>query len=339
MARALEDIAPAGGSADHPSISWLVLVNRDAGTVRSTGAAAIRARIADRLKDRGRLDIQLVDGGEIVPRAAKAIAQSSHDVIVVGGGDGSLSGVAQLAAGTDVTIGVLPLGTMNMVAKSLNLDSDFESALHALRTAIPRSIDVGRVNDRVFLHQVSFGIQPRAVRVRDRIGFGSRLTKVLSTFAAFASVMMRHRSLKIVCQMNGKVERIKVQAIAISNNLFRDEQIAVSGRLDGGVLGVYRFTARHWKDYLRIVVSALRGTWKHSDHVETGQAGHVRLAARQHKGKLLATVDGELVYLTSPIDIRIVPRSLRMLVPLADEPHAAPADLPQLQRALATATG
>lgn len=315
MARLLEDSTPVGGSRRKAATRWLVLVNHQAGFVLSTGADAIRTRIADRLKDMGVVDVELVDGAEVVPRAARAIAQDSHQTIIVGGGDGTLSAVAQLAVGTRVTIGVLPLGTMNMVAKSLDLGSDFESALLALRTAKPRAVDVGDVNGRKFLHQVSFGIQPRAVRVRERIGFGSRLTKIVSTAAAFAAVMLRHRSLSLVCQMNGLVEKIKVPALAVSNNIYADDRIAVSKQLDGGVLGVYRLTASHWKEYLRLVVSALRGHWQDARLVDAASTRQIRLAARRHKGKLLATVDGELVYLESPVNIRTEPKSLRMLVP------------------------
>src|SRR5688500_16985766 len=77
------------------------------------------------------------------------------EIVIVGGGDGTIRSAAELIVGTDVRLGVLPLGTLNHFAKDLNLPTDWPDAISALANAREAEVDVGEVNGHVFLNNCS----------------------------------------------------------------------------------------------------------------------------------------------------------------------------------------
>jgi len=300
-----------------PHRRFLVIVNKGSGTVRSLGEEAVRAAIETGFSGAGTVDIRFVDGEALVPTIAKAREADSLDAVIVGGGDGSLASAAAMLIGSPIALGVLPLGTMNMVVKSAGISTTLGEAIRQAATGQVRSVDVGQVNGQVFLHQVSFGLQPRVLRIREKIGYRSRITKMLSGAVALAAVMARPRVLRLSGKVDGQPVNLTLPAFAVSNNVYRDDRPSIPARLDGGELGVYMISARQVRDYVRMVLAALRGTWKDDAMVEARHASHVRVEPRRRKtgGRLLASVDGELVYLSAPVDITIAPQALQLIMP------------------------
>lgn len=295
---------------------FLVVVNKGSGTVRSLGEEAVRNALDAGFSPAGEAEIRFVDGQDLVPTIEAARKADSHDAIVVGGGDGSLASAAAALIGSDIALGVLPLGTMNMVVQSAGISTVLTEAIRQVAGGVASSVDAGRVNGKVFLHQVSFGLQPRVVRIREKIGYRSRLTKMLSGMVAIAAVVARPRPIKLSGEVDGQPVNLSLPAFAVSNNVYRDDRPSIPARLDGGELGVYMISAERPRDYLRMILAALRGTWKNDAMVEARHASHVKLERRRgKKGRLLASVDGELVYLTSPVDITIEPGALLLIVP------------------------
>lgn len=301
-----------------PQRRFLVIINRGSGTVRSLGVEAVKAMVEGTLKDKAEADVDFLDGSEVISRVERSLNEGRHEVIVVGGGDGTLSSVAGRLVGTAVALAVLPLGTMNMIARTLGIEGSLEQALATIAAGDIANVDVGRVNGRVFLHQVSFGMQPRVVKLREKIGYRSRVTKMLSGVAALLGVLSRPRPVRLIGMVDGQLVKLKLPALSVSNNIFRDDRPAIADRLDGGTLGVYMITARRWRDYLRLMLAALRGTWKDDDMVDARPAQTVRIETRRFAGqKILASIDGELTYLEAPVELVIDPGALRMVVPRA----------------------
>lgn len=301
---------------------YLVLINRGAGTVRSLGADAVVALVSEGFKSHGTVDVRLAEGSEIGPLVDKALAQNAADVIVVGGGDGTVASVAAKLLGQDVALAVLPLGTMNMVSKAAGFSQSLPAAIAEIASGEVRPVDAAQVNGQVFLHQVSFGIQPRVVRIRERIGYHSRPTKMLSGIVAVVAVLSRPRAVRMVGEVGGKLLPFKVPALMISNNPYRADKPRLPERLDGGMLGIYLVKATRWPDYGRLVIRALRGTWKDDAMVEVMEAADIRMRARR-KGsdaKVLSSIDGELVYLTSPIEVASLPQALKLVMPRGPAP-------------------
>lgn len=136
-------------------------------------------------------------GGDIVKLAKHAVAEGA-DPIVAGGGNGTLNAVASVLVGTERTLGVLPLGTLNHFAKDLNIPLDVEGAVRTLIEGTVAQVDVGEVNGRIFLNNSGLGLYPHIVRHReklqDRLGHGkwpAFLWAVLSVLRRYPFLAVR----------------------------------------------------------------------------------------------------------------------------------------------------
>ncbi len=302
----------------------LVVINRRSGTVRSRGAKVIEALVeAELSKHFASLDVVLVDGN-ILPRVERAVAEDSHDIIIAGGGDGTIASVAQLLLDTDYVMGALPLGTMNLFVQAIGFRPRLEEALAQYRETEIEKIDVGFANDRVFLHQVSFGLQPRMARLRERRGYRSRIGKMIGAAAALFALALKPPVVRVMARIDGESQRIVSPMLAVTNNpVGSDKHWSVQHRLDGGVLGFYALNEFSLKTIAKLMLKSLTSRNQDDGVIsqKTVQSVKLRRAARSGMSKRLtnrrpritASIDGEVIRLTSPISISIRPRCLSVL--------------------------
>lgn len=109
-------------------------------------------------------EVELVSGEQL---AGALSAQTECDVVVVGGGDGSISAAAQILADTGKPVGVLPMGTLNHFAKDLGIPLELERAAATIARGVTREVDLGEVNGRIFINNSSIGFYARAVEMGD----------------------------------------------------------------------------------------------------------------------------------------------------------------------------
>lgn len=298
-----------------------IVVNRHAGTVRSMGEAAVRDLVAGAFGPAA--EISFLDGGEIEPHIRRLLAAGDVGRLIVGGGDGTLASAAALAAGTPVALGILPLGTMNLVAQTIGMDADLATALQQLRDAEARPVDAGRANGRLFLHHVSFGLQPRMVRIREKLGYSSRLTKILAAARATLAVLRTRRSLRLGLAIDGEQVEIRTPGLIISNNAYENAMMLKQARLDGGVLGLYALAPMSLLAFLRLALDVLRGRWQDNVNVKEMRGRRVRLTRhrrlRRDGRSIKATIDGELTLFDLPLMVESQPAALTMLLPRATE--------------------
>jgi len=301
----------------------LVLVNQKSGTVRSLGADQVSDLIRQILSPAfSPLDVVLCDG-DIMPDLNKALAAKSHDIVIAGGGDGTIASAAGAIMGSALTMGALPLGTMNLFVQALGFSSTLEDALAQLAHSETAMVDVGEANGRVFLHQISFGLQPRMARLRERIGYSSRLTKMLAATRALIVLAARPKIVRVILQADGPPRRVKTPMLVVSNNqLGAASNVSLPVSLRGGVLGIYALEQYTLFALLRLALDYLADRLSSNSSVSTETATHVTIRSRQgrfsrkkKRRSLLASLDGEVVLLDSPVRIRIKPQSLKVLVP------------------------
>jgi diacylglycerol kinase family enzyme len=301
-----------------------VVINRSSGTVRTLGAEAVERVIREGLGEHeGPVRIDLIDGHEITEHVDRLIAEKVG-AIIVAGGDGTISSIAGQLTGTGIALGVLPMGTMNLFAKAIGMSNDLAEALSQLGSAEPVAIDTGAVNGRVFLHHVSLGMQPKLVRLRERLGYSSRLTKILASLRAFLLIMRRPPVLRLETEIDGASKPLRAPAFVVSNNMFGRGHLPFQDALDQGVLGVYVLATSQWLHMLQLTKAFATGTWHESPHVEIVPAQKVAIKRRSRRGKKVftASLDGEIVRLPSPALIEIKPKALNVLKPKRPEPAA-----------------
>ena len=217
--------------------------------------------------------------------------EADAEILGAAGGDGSISAVAAAAVERGLPFVCVPLGTRNHFARDLGLDRDDPvAALAAYSDGVERLVDVGRVNDRLFLNNVSLGLYARLVHRREQ---HRRRRDTLARLRALAAVARDHGGVGIT--IDGRPIRARV--VVVANNAYTLDVLSIGerSRLDEGLLHVYA------------PANVLHSGW------EDRACAELTVDARGNR--LSAAVDGEPELLDTPLEFRIEPRALRVLVP------------------------
>ncbi|MDG4851394.1 MULTISPECIES: diacylglycerol kinase family protein [unclassified Mesorhizobium] len=295
---------------------FAAVLNKDGGTLRTTDVAAFADRVRELLEAAGHsVQIDIVAGGEIAAALEKAIARRNVDVVLAGGGDGTVSTAASLLMNKKKALAILPAGTMNLFARSLGIPQTLEAALKAFTDGEVKAVDMATANGRPFVHQFSIGMHARMVQLREKMDFGSRLGKMRASVRAAWATIKNPRTLKVTLTI-GKTDIItRATGIGISNNLFGEGHLPYADNPAGGVLGIYVSVARRRRDLVKLLLAMLRGRWRQSGHVEIHQADKAVLKIHSSPTKFKAVMDGELVKLERETTVEIHPATLNVLVP------------------------
>jgi diacylglycerol kinase family enzyme len=290
-----------------------VLLNAAAGKGGATRAAA---RVAERLGKAGyRAEVTLGRGEELV-LAARRHLEAGASLLVAGGGDGTMSTIARVAVESDVPLGVLPLGTLNHFARDAGVPLELEAALDVIVEGREARVDVGEVNGVRFVNNVSLGIYPRIVELRERQRRRG-MPKWLALL--WASMMVLRHSPFVVARLliDGRPAVRRTPCVVVSNNAYRLAGLRATARetLTGGRLAVYNLRARPERALFRLAWLVLLGQVEGSAELEVTLV--TELAVKTSRRRVRAGVDGELVDFASPLAFRTVARALRVLVPAA----------------------
>ena len=259
--------------------------------------------------------VTLAKNGHALVAAAKQAVNDCVAMVVAGGGDGTLNAVASELVGTDIVFGVLPLGTLNHFAKDLGIPLNMDEAIRTIAAGHCISIDTGEVNGRVFLNNSSLGLYPDTVRRRElqqsRLGRG----KWLAFFWAAVTSLRRYPFLHLILTVDEKIYRKRTLFIFIGNNDYVMEGFNIGARtaLDAGRLSLY---VAHRTSRLGLLVLSLRavcGRLRQARDFDMMSAKSMMIESR-HKQIRVAT-DGEVNLMSTPLNYRIVPKSLNVLVP------------------------
>jgi diacylglycerol kinase family enzyme len=305
---------PATVPPPHARRRVAVVLNGAAGALldREDGAESLRTLFAEAGLEP---DIVPPEAGTLPERMKRALAMG-HGAVVVGGGDGTIACAAQVLAGGDAVLGILPFGTMNLLATDLGIAAgEPEAALAVVAAGHVRAIDVGEVGGRVFLCASMLGVPASLGRVRER-GRGGARARLWTRFAlAAARAFLRRRSLRAEMEQDGAVRRVRSPAVTISVNKVDDATGRRLGRakLDGGTFGIYVVRRLGAADLLRLALRFARGRWYEDRAVDESEARTVIVRSRRRA--LHAMNDGELALLPTPLEYRLRPRALRVFAP------------------------
>lgn len=284
-----------------------LLVNRKSGTGRPNAAELVATA-----RERG------VEAVEIATRPGAELAREAVErgatVLGIAGGDGSLAPVAHVALERDLPLVCVPFGTRNHFARDLGIDCD--DPLGALRAfeGVERRVDVGAVNGRVFLNNVSLGVY--ASFVHDPAHrTKNRLVALVRMLPAAAGRGRRPLDLAFEGEDSGRVERRRALLLLVGNNDYRLTTLADFGdrpRIDAGHLHVYILEAVGRRRLVALLARAAAGRLAGERDWEDWRARSLRVdSSRPH---VRAAIDGEAAILRAPLEFEIRPRALRVLV-------------------------
>jgi YegS/Rv2252/BmrU family lipid kinase len=253
-------------------------------------------------------------GGEL-RSVVKSAARDKPRMIVAGGGDGTLGTVAGLLKDTGIALGVLPLGTFNHFARDLRIPVNTKQAIETLAAGYAIEVDVGDVNGKVFLNNSSLGIYPDMVRERKRqqtrLGHGKRW----ALFWASLTAMRRSAFLHVRLRLNGSEREYRTPFVFIGNNRYVMEgfNIGVREGLRDGLLSVYVTQRRTRLGLVGLGIRALFARLHQANDFEAMTAQTLSIASRHHF--LPVATDGEVSLMETPLDYRVLPLALRVVVP------------------------
>jgi diacylglycerol kinase family enzyme len=233
---------------------------------------------------------------------------------VAAGGDGTVSSIAAAVIDSGKTLGVLPLGTLNHFALDLGIPFNLEAAAQTIVAGFTTEVDVAEVNNRIFLNNSSLGLYPIIVRERqkrERLGFG----KWPAFFWAIIQAFRRYPLLDVRLRVNGELLARTTPFVFVGNNEYAMDllNIGLRERLDRGVLSIY---ITHRTGRLRLIGLALRavfGRLRNARDFLALRSNEVKIQSA-HK-RLRVALDGEITVMEPPLEYRVRPRTLRVIVP------------------------
>jgi diacylglycerol kinase family enzyme len=284
-----------------------------------------RSGFLDKEAERRRLDQLFAAGGvqarisiarssEELLEMAKQAARGNSQVVVAGGGDGTINTVAAALIGTDKILGVLPFGTLNHFAQDLRLPIFIADAARVIIAGHAIGIDVGDVNGHIFINNSSLGLYPIMVHERlrqQRLGF----RKWPAFVWASLTVLRRYPFLSVELEAHGQRMHSRTPFVFVGNNEYAMEgfKIGRRERFNAGRLSVYM---THRASRLRLVRLGLRALFgRLRSERDFMSLSTDELKIETHHQRLRVALDGEVILLRTPLEYRIRPGALRVIVP------------------------
>ena len=231
-------------------------------------------------------------------------------MVIVGGGDGSLSSSVDFFLGTDTVLGVLPLGTANSFARTLGIPLDLDGAIDVLAKGQPRSIDVGCINGDYFLNAAALGLAPMVAEsvphgLKRRLG---RLGYLI--WAGWSAASFNAFRLKV--DDGKRIHRLWATEVRIANGRFHGGmELIESADVESGQIVVQAVRGR----------SVVRLGWSYFASALKLNARHV--TTREFRGRklvvstrppLTVSIDGE-VAATTPLEVSAIPNAVTVAAP------------------------
>lgn len=286
---------------------------------RSRRGEAVFAEARDKLVAAGiQLDAAhaVRDPAKLRPTVREAV-RSGAPMVIVGGGDGSLSSVVDDVVGDNCVFAVLPTGTANSFARTLGLPLDLDGAIAAIANGRRRRIDLGMIGDDYFVNAASLGLGPMiASSVPDAL---KRYLGRIGYLVWAAGCFLRFRPFRLVVEDGDQVHRLWTTEVRIFNGRFHGGvELTDTTDVDSGDIVVQAVTGRsRWRLSLDWYAKFFKLRRRNDTTVEfRGKSLKLDCHPRQR-----ISIDGELLA-TTPTIVRIAERAIEVVVPADDAPAA-----------------
>lgn len=247
--------------------------------------------------------------------------KNACDLVVLGGGDGTINAAARGLIAAQIRLGIIPLGTANDLARTLGIPEDLQQATEIIVNGVERRIDLGEVNGIPYFNVASIGLSTD-LAIDLSSGIKKRFGKIGYVFAA-VSAMFRARSFHATIESQAGAVDVRTFQIAVGNGLFYGGGMAIeqNAKIDDGTLDLYSLElGGAWK--LALVAPALRIGDHHAVPEIRAESG-TRFKVRTRRRRPI-NADGEILAHT-PAEFRILPRAIAVMTAV-DAPGITGAD-------------
>ncbi|MBG6096099.1 YegS/Rv2252/BmrU family lipid kinase [Nocardioides luteus] len=257
-----------------------------------------------------------VHSGEELETTLDTVAADKPDLLVIGGGDGSVGAAAARIAGSDVVLAVLPLGTANDFARTLELDQDPETAVRQMLEGKVINVDIGRANGHTYLNVASFGL---SVAVTEALN--PRLKKLIGPAAYPVATLQAYRHHKPFTARlefpegdHDTMELDDLLQVAVGNGRHYGggNTVSPTASVDDDLLDVYAIVRGRLRDHVSIARLLRSGHFIEHEQVHHVTTSAVRITTDE---AMPVNLDGEILTET-PTDFTLESNALHVAVPI-----------------------
>ncbi|BAU07040.1 lipid kinase [Fischerella sp. NIES-3754] len=237
--------------------------------------------------------------------------QHQVDLVIVGGGDGTLNAAVDTLVETNLPLGILPLGTANDLARTLKIPNSLPEATKVIVNGKVQRVDLGEVNGKYFFNVASLGMSVKITQ---------RLTKeVKRRWGVFAyaftalKVIWESRPFSAEIRLPDQSIKVKTVQIAIGNGRYYGGGMAVApdAMIDDQRLDLYSLEIRHWWEIIPLLPRMRQGRHINARNVRALQAQEIEIYTRKPRP---INTDGEITTYT-PAYFRVIPKAVAVFVP------------------------
>lgn len=286
-------------------------------------SAAVRAVIEAACADAGReLHLSVVDDPKRITEIADdavARARQADGIVVAAGGDGTINAVAQATLGSGCAFGVVPQGTFNYFSRTHAIPADPQDAMRVVLNGQAQSVQVGLVNDRVFLVNASLGLYPKLLEDREawKARFGR--SRLVAFAAGLTTLLSGQRSLRLRFESQGQARDVRTPTLFVGNNALQLEQLGLPEArvIEAGELAAVALMPVGRLSMLWLLLRGAFGQLGDADKVVNFSFRHltVNQAKTGRARRIKVATDGEIAWLPLPLEFRVSPEPLLLMRP------------------------
>jgi diacylglycerol kinase family enzyme len=308
----MEPPADPGGAAGQ---DICVILNAGSGKRKAKATAAELRELFGRFP--GRFALRVVRSGSQIEAAARRALAEGFPTIVAAGGDGTICTIAGCLAGTGRTFGVLPLGTFNYFARSLDLPEALEDAVRVLAEGHTRTIGMGEVNGRPFLNNSSLGAYAVILHNRENVYRRWGRSRLIAYWSVLTTLARFRHPLTLKVTVDNEVRRFRTPLAFVACNPRQLELLGLEGPdcIRAGKFALFIAPDCSRLELLRYALRLALHAMQPGRDFELICGTDIAVDTRQRR-RLVAR-DGERERMTGPFRFHFRQDALRVLVPAA----------------------
>jgi diacylglycerol kinase family enzyme len=255
---------------------------------------------------------------DALARRAVELAKREGAAVVAAGGDGTLNTVVQAVLPAGVPFGALPQGTFNLFGRNYGIPLDTEAAASALLDARVQPVQVGLVNDRVFLVNASLGLYPKLLEDREEFKQRHGRSRLTAAWSAVLTLAHERGQLTLALDQDEKARVVRTPTLVVVNNRLQLERIGIDHAyaVERGRLIAVTVRPVSTVAMLGLAVRGALGRLGEADSVVSFHFRHMKVRPGfARRGAIKVAIDGEVVWLRTPLEFRPADRPLNLLVP------------------------
>ena len=274
----------------------VVLLNARAGTLNTGAVQNPRDIVAAAFREAGhQAEVHLVEPDEMDSRLEEAAA-SDAEAIVVGGGDGTFSHALSKLADSGKALGLIPLGTVNLMGRDMYAQAgnvqagDLAATAAALAQGEVRKIDLATINGRPFHTLCGLGYFARVAREREETRYDFPGGRAVSVAVSIWKSVTKAGRTRLTIRAGDRTISTRAYAVLVTSNRIGEDWRRQ--RLDEGVLELHLMRAAHFAGRAKAGFELLSGRWREGEAIESMAADTIEIASS--RPRLWVAVDGEL---------------------------------------------